>query len=135
MVVQEAHSYGRGTLPPPGFKTPLWEVLADEWKSFPPPVSETVTLGPGILVMGHNDCESDDILPDFEHQHAGHEFGWDNESPRREIMVEKFKIDTRPITNGDFYDFWKQNKTVSMPVSWLEESGKIKVRSFRLSLG
>jgi len=130
MAIQRADSNGQGTLPPPSFMMPPWEVLKEEWALIPPPLSKTITLGPKTLVIGHDDCESDDFLPDLEHQLAGHNFGWDNESPRREILVEKFKIDVRPITNGEFHDFWKKKDTnLPIPVSWVEENGEIRVRT------
>jgi L-histidine Nalpha-methyltransferase / hercynylcysteine S-oxide synthase len=131
MAIQRADSDGQGTLPPPGFKIPPWKLLKEEWESVPPPISRTITIGPETLVMGHDDCENDDTLSYLEHQFAGHEFGWDNESPKREFLIEKFRIDTRPITNGEFYDFWEQKDIdIPIPVSWVQENGEIKVSDF-----
>jgi hypothetical protein len=127
MLIQRADADGRGTLPPPGFPRPSWDELVQEWASVPPPLTSSVTLGPRSLVVGNDDCETDDLLPEFEHQISGHEFGWDNESPRKEVRVEKFRIDFRPVTNCEFYDFWKAGN-VGMPVSWVEEDGETKVR-------
>ena len=128
MLIQRMHSDGMRTLPPPGFNPPLWDELFQERESIPPPVSNTVVLGPETLVVGLDDCETDDLLPELEHNIVGHEFGWDNESPRKDIQVEKFDIDFRPISNGESYEFWKQDgRDLAMPVSWVGEGGEIKV--------
>lgn len=126
MLIQRADSDGSGTLPPPGFTTPIWGELVREWESIPPPVQSSVTLGPETLVIGQDDCETDDVLPEFEHAITGHEFGWDNESPQREIQVDRFKIDRRPVTNGEFLKFWTAGG-VDTPVSWIKEDGEMKV--------
>ena len=60
MLIQRA---GTGTLPPPGFTTPPWKTLVQQWNSIPNPSSRTVTLGPDTLVMGHDDSEADDADP------------------------------------------------------------------------
>ena len=115
-------------MPPPGFATPPWALLAKQWARTPTPSSSTVTLGPTTLVMGHNDSEADDTVPGLEDDVLDHEFGWDNESPRREVSVAKFRIDWRPVTNGEFLAFWKCNdKKGGLPASWVEKDGRIMV--------
>lgn len=126
MLIQRADTDGSGTLPPPGFTTPVWEQLVQEWEAILPPFESSVTLGPETLVLGQDDCETDDFLPEFEYDVAGHEFGWDNESPRREVQVGRFRIDRRPVTNGEYLKFWLARGT-EMPVSWVKEDGEIKV--------
>ncbi|KAJ2244380.1 hypothetical protein GGH98_004840, partial [Coemansia sp. RSA 454] len=37
----------------------------------------------------------------------GHVFGWDNESPSTNIAVKPFRIQTQPITNGEYFTFLK----------------------------
>ncbi|TDL20052.1 hypothetical protein BD410DRAFT_751462 [Rickenella mellea] len=116
MLIQNA---GCGTVPPPGFTTPPWELLAAQWNALPEPSTPKVILGPTKLVMGHDDSE----LADLEEPEAGvyeHVYGWDNESPRRVVEVGKFMIEWRPVTNGEFYEFWKAegNEVVRMPRSW-----------------
>ncbi|KAL5523448.1 hypothetical protein ACEPAG_7621 [Sanghuangporus baumii] len=125
MLIQRV---GSGTLPPPGFTTPPWTLLAEEWSRTPAPSSPTVTLGPAALVLGHDDSEADDSVPGLEDDVLGHEFGWDNESPGREIPVAKFRIDWRPVTNGQFLVFWEhEERKGDLPASWVEKNGEIMV--------
>lgn len=123
MLLQRA---GTGTLPPPDFTRPNWASLEAIWKAAPKPKSSTVTLGPATVSLGHDDIEADDDEPSKSLQVDGHEFGWDNESPKRDVQVEEFRIDWRPVTNGDFYEFYKnggQDK-VKFPASWVEYEGE-----------
>ena len=116
MLLQRA---GTGTIAPTGFIPPQWGILAELWDSAPKPASTTVTLGPATISIGHDDNEADDGKPYV----AGHEFGWDNEHPKREVNVAEFRIEWRPITNGEFYDFYKGqgNKLVGFPASWVQD--------------
>ena len=124
MLLQRA---GTGTIPPSGFVTPMWSILAESWDDAPTPAQSTVTLGPATIELGHDDPEDQDDSTDVD----GHEFGWDNEHPKRQVQVDKFSIEWRPVTNGEFYAFWKgegKNK-VQFPASWVEDKGEIKVSS------
>jgi formylglycine-generating enzyme required for sulfatase activity len=127
MLLQRA---GSGTLPPPGFTAPPWSSLAATWDSMPLPKSETVTLGPGTVTIGHDDPEADDLNIATESDFAGHEFGWDNEHPKREAHVNKFTIDWRPVTNGQFREFYvgAGKGKVQLPASWVEVNGEMRVR-------
>ncbi|PCH37229.1 hypothetical protein WOLCODRAFT_20998 [Wolfiporia cocos MD-104 SS10] len=91
-----------GAIPPSGFSPPHWPVLA--WDNAAEPKVETITLGPDTVALGHDDNEADDGSPDV----AAHDFGWDNEHPRRRVYVPQFKIAMRPVTNGKFYDFFAE---------------------------
>lgn len=124
MLLQRA---GTGTIPPPGFVPPAWDILAESWNAAPAPSSRTVTLGPATVVLGHDDDEADDQSTDV----AGHEFGWDNEHPRREVQVGAFRIEWRPVTNGEFYDFYRGEgaEKVKYPASWVEVDGETHVRA------
>ncbi len=128
MLIQRA---GTGTLPPPGFMIPPWKALAEQWKNTPLPAIPTVIIGPATLTMGHNDSEADDAVAEFEYKVSGHEFGWDNESPLRVVHVNAFKADWRPITNGEFKDFWQGEgkNTVSLPKSWEVVGDEVMVSS------
>ena len=137
MLLQGAGIPG-GSLPPPGFATPQWEMLAEQWNAISPPAEPTVALGPETVVFGHDDPEAEDENSDKATVVDGVEFGWDNEHPRREVEVKPFKISWRPVTNGEFYDYWKGKgkEEVQMPASWIETEGEVKVRlkfSFRHS--
>jgi len=134
MLIQRA---GSGTLSPPSFSAPRFVEIAKEWdveysSFYNSPSGSVVTLGPQKVVLGHDDRESDDLTAPFDPQHG---FGWDNESPHREVEVEKFKISWRPVTNGEFYQYWSaagQDQTkekVAMPASWVKVDGTVHVRT------
>lgn len=132
MLLQRA---GSGTIPPPGFAPPPWGSLKATWNAIPAPTSPTVTLGPATITLGHDDVEAMDGDEDLNKDIINHEFGWDNESPRRTVEVGQFRISWRPVTNGEFYQFYiKGGKDkVDLPASWVEEDGKIEVSTSSLS--
>lgn len=125
MLIQRA---GTGTLPPTGFVSPPWDLLKLQWDVTPAPSTDSVTLGPATLTLGHDDSEADDFVPEFEHQAEGRQYGWDNESPARQVEVGKFRVSWRPVTNKEFLPFWRSGKA-ELPKSWVEEDGEIKVRT------
>jgi len=128
MLLQRA---GTGTVPPPGFAVPPWSSLATTWDSARPLEAETVTLGPALVSLGHDDAEAGDASLDVDH-----EFGWDNEHPKRNVQVERFEISWRPVTNAQFYEFYlgEGKDKVQLPKSWVQEDGgEIKV-DFRFTL-
>ncbi|KIY47486.1 DUF323 domain-containing protein [Fistulina hepatica ATCC 64428] len=117
MLLQRA---GRGTLPPAGFTEPSWESLATVWNKKPCATGDTVTLGPATVVIGHDDLELQDDEVQFADAVLAHEYGWDNESPRREVHVAEFKISWEPVTNGDYFEFWKTRRgEAEVPASWV----------------
>ena len=122
MLFQRA---GTGTIPPAGFSVPQWSILAKSWDALPPPKSNRVELGPEAVTLGHNDAEADDVSGDV----VNHEFGWDNERPQRTVHVGKFAIEWRPITNGQFYEFYMGEKSgcLDFPVSWAMVDDKVQV--------
>jgi formylglycine-generating enzyme required for sulfatase activity len=83
-------------------------------------------LGPETIVLGHDDYEKNDAYKDIEN----HEFGWDNEHPQRKVEVGQFRIEWRPVTNGDFYEFYKAGGSdkVAFPKSWSLDNGEVCVR-------
>ncbi|KAJ3534821.1 hypothetical protein NMY22_g6757 [Coprinellus aureogranulatus] len=133
MLIQRAGMGERGTIPPPGFAPPNWDSLAAAWKKLPKPSKETVVLGPDEVVLGHDDIEAEDSTAEQGAESVQkHEFGWDNESPKRVVKVDKFEISWRPVTNGEFYNFYKGEGKgkVPLPASWVEErDGVVKVRT------
>lgn len=123
-------------MPPPGFAPPPWEALAEQWNSAPRPSESTVLLGPAKVTIGHDDFEAEDAIQDNSGDMEAnitkvkeHEFGWDNEHPKREEEIGQFKISWRPVTNGEFYAFWKGegHDMVKIPGSWIEVDGVMKV--------
>ena len=87
MLLQRA---GTGTIPPNGFIAPPWEVLAESWDSQPQPETQSVTLGPADITLGHHDLEGED---EGATDVLGHELGWDNEHPQQTAHVAQFRID------------------------------------------
>ena len=121
MLIQRA---GTGTIPPSvgGFATPCWESLAEVWNATPDPSNATVTLGPAAVELGVNDFEAEDDTLDVR----DHEFVWDNEHPKHKVDVGEFRIEWRPITNGQFYEHWKAAEgKVPMPKSWAMQNGNV----------
>ncbi|KAJ3786335.1 C-type lectin protein [Lentinula aff. detonsa] len=132
------------TLPPPGFVSPPWDILAAQWdstwESFSALGSDsdsearTIMLGPAEIVLGHDDSEADDYHFDGHNidEVLNHEYGWDNESPARAIKVGRFKVEWRPVSNGEFAQYWRQNQgKVPAPKSWIlhgdEATGEIEI--------
>lgn len=132
MLLQRA---GSGTIPPPDFTSPNWESLTAIWDAAPKPTDTFVTLGPATVSIGHNDVEEEDAHPEKATQVDSHEFGWDNESPKRDVSVGKFRIEWRPVTNGEFYEYYAGggHTKVKFPASWVESSGETCVRLFFLA--
>ncbi|KAF9262875.1 hypothetical protein L218DRAFT_928448 [Marasmius fiardii PR-910] len=128
MLLQRA---GTGTIPPPGFAIPDWSSLSEQWDKLPTPEQPTVTLGPATVVLGHDDSESEDKLPENANDFVDHEYGWDNEHPKREVQVGEFRIEWRPVTNGEFYNVFKAKPDqFKLPASWVESSkGNIQVKT------
>ncbi|TFK45574.1 hypothetical protein OE88DRAFT_1639743 [Heliocybe sulcata] len=129
MLLQRA---GSGTIPPPG-PVPPFEALAKQWAAAPAPCAERAVLGPAEVELGHDDQENEDLLENV-HEFENHEFGWDNESPRRVVQVGKVEFEWRPVSNGEFRAFLEREATkeeskVKMPASWVEEDGQVKVRT------
>ncbi|KAG2101110.1 uncharacterized protein F5147DRAFT_581772 [Suillus discolor] len=123
MLVQCA---GTGTIPPPDFSPPHWEFLAAQWQRAPKPAVATVEIGPSTVTLGINDIEAEDTDPAKRCDVAGHIFGWDNESPTRQVEVKAFRIEWRPVTNGDFYKYYKGvgQGRVKFPASWEDRNGE-----------
>jgi formylglycine-generating enzyme required for sulfatase activity len=122
---------GKGTLPPSGFTPPHWDGLSNGWDRALLPPSSTVTLGPATVTLGHDDSENDDASKEVQN----HEFGWDNEHPQRQVEVGQFKIGWRPISNGEFYEFYNSggSEKVAFPKSWCTVDDEVRVR-FLLSI-
>lgn len=92
----------------------------------------SVELGPEVIFVGRDDCELDDRAADEVLDVKSHNFGWDNENPCRQVEVGKFKVDFRPITVKEFYEFWAggtdEKVSNNLPASWVDHGGEIKVR-------
>ena len=127
MLLQRA---GSGTIPPPGFTAPPWESLLALWNEAPKAPSPTVVIKATTITLGIDDIEADDVLKALDLE--GHIFGWDNESPSRQVSVDAFRISWRPITNGEFFKFYTGigKDKVELPASWVKHGdGEIEVRT------
>ncbi|GAA5902514.1 hypothetical protein JCM6882_002772 [Rhodosporidiobolus microsporus] len=82
------------------------------------------------ITVGHDDLDQDDESMPFDPKH---EFGWDCEHPRREVRVGAYKIDAKPITNGEYFDWLagkgEGEKEKLMPSSWAVEGGRVGVKT------
>lgn len=128
MLLQRA---GSGTIPPAGFTIPPWESLLASWNTYSKPPSPTVVIEATTVTLGIDDIEADDTAKALDLE--GHVFGWDNESPTRQVLVDAFRISWRPATNGEFFTFYTGagKDKVQFPASWVkDENGQIKVRTF-----
>lgn len=127
MLIQRAGS-SDGTRPPPGVRRPDWAALTRQWSArlvSEAGVEKQLTLGPTEIWLGHDDFEAQDFTnPNVD----GHEFGWDNEHPRRRVVVERFKVDRLPITNREYLSFWRgEGGGRPAPCNWTVEDGEVKV--------
>jgi ergothioneine biosynthesis protein EgtB len=52
--------------------------------------------------------------------HSGEGFGFDNEGPCHEVLLEPFQIASRPITNGEYLDFLRDDG-YRRPELWLSD--------------
>ena len=126
MLIQRAGDQD-GTEPPPGVPPPDWAALMRQWSAHltaEAGLDKQLTLGPIEVWLGHDDFEAqDDLSTEVDDRH---EFGWDNEHPRRRVAVGRFQIDRLPITNREYLSFWK-GKGGKPPCSWIVEGGEVKV--------
>ena len=89
------------------------------------------------MTIGIDDNENEDSDPVKSLEVNGHVFGWDNESPKQGVVVEAFRIEWRPVTNGEFFEFYKNatqaaksKSKLTFPTSWVDgEDGEIQVRT------
>ncbi|KAF9242656.1 hypothetical protein BU15DRAFT_86836 [Melanogaster broomeanus] len=129
MLLQRA---GTGTIPPPDFTPPPWESLLGSWNAAPKPATPTIVIEATTVTLGIDDIEAEDTDLSKSLDVAGHVFGWDNESPSRQVSVDTFRISWRPITNGEFFEFYNGsgNGKTKFPASWIKnEDGEVQVRT------
>ncbi|KAF7726635.1 hypothetical protein EC973_008599 [Apophysomyces ossiformis] len=88
--------------------------------------SPTFTVSAGTVKLGHDDDEDRDDCGDQV------QFGWDNERPARQAHVGSFKIQQRPVTNGEYFAYLQASDKInsSFPSSWARiDSETIGVRT------
>ncbi|KAI9302928.1 hypothetical protein BJ944DRAFT_269188, partial [Cunninghamella echinulata] len=90
----------------------------EEIKSLVLSKAPMIPFSEGMVDIGHDDyLNMDGKLQDIN------EFGWDNEHPKRSHSVSAFEIQSRPITNGEYWVFWnniqdEREKETFLPASW-----------------
>ncbi|KAI9140523.1 C-type lectin protein [Paraphysoderma sedebokerense] len=63
------------------------------------------------------DTDSDSEKHSNKSKRPTNHFGWDNEKPEREVSVESFNLQTRPISIGEYVHFLDRNKNESKTAS------------------
>ncbi|KAI8987005.1 hypothetical protein BDB01DRAFT_719898 [Pilobolus umbonatus] len=118
------------TLSPKGVSVPGWKLALDKKQPLPKllPLSSARKLKvfTGLVSLGHYDHEKMDLSAKYKHDV---EFGWDNEHPVRQVAVRAFEIDSRPITNGEYYTYMKERNISNIPASWSVENGITYIRT------
>ncbi|KAI7904403.1 uncharacterized protein BX663DRAFT_504955 [Cokeromyces recurvatus] len=123
-------------LPPKGIAVPNWKLLLQKDDTNETsanqisPLSDAsfLKIPSGTVTIGHDDYEAFDL--DVNNKRHP-EFGWDNENPKRNVAVDAFEIQTRPVTNGEYYVYLQEtNKNQSIPASWIsKENNQIYVKT------
>lgn len=120
----------------PSFTKPDWAALARQWDR---QVSAESRLTRNLLSsyeastisIGHDDFDHLDKSTPYD---PAATFGWDNESPKREVQVPAFKISLLPISNSDYLRFYKSAKSDDenkelLPGSWAQmEDGSFGIK-------
>lgn len=109
-------------------ETFLYMLLQSE-KILPPPATPTPDFKSLAKRAAENRCENKwhNIptskikigLDDPENNHGPDRyFGWDNERPSRNVTVEAFQTQSRPISNGEYAHFLEITHSKQIPASW-----------------
>lgn len=130
MLVQSSN-----TLAPSGFIAPDWALLARQWDAMDARLGgqgareQLLHFKPDVITLGHNDVDSEDFdfiaskpsksVSDLNAQLGKPEFGWDNESPERQVKVDAFSIAAAPITNEQYLEFLLATSSKEHPSSWI----------------
>jgi EasF-like predicted methyltransferase len=113
-------------LPPAGVSQPSWKnkpyIMTNQVLSDAP----VIEIPDGVVVLGHNDSENADFT---RLDTSSVEFGWDNEHPQRQVNVKSFSIQSRPVSNGEYYNYYRLTSQTNMPASWCEGTDGIHVRT------
>lgn len=110
------------SLPPPGFSTPQWSSLSEQWNAEFSPSKLITFTEPTTVILGHDDKESDDHLFESDEWRT-HEFGWDCEHGKQTVVVKPFKIESLPVTNLEYLSYMKSNQITAIPASWVSSDG------------
>ncbi|RCI06706.1 hypothetical protein CU098_013766, partial [Rhizopus stolonifer] len=120
MLVQSPH-----ILPPKGVALPSWKLYNHPKQLAPLAEAPLMQLPAGTVVLGHHDHESSDL----SNNTLNVQFGWDNEHPERQVQVGAYQIQTRPVTNGEYYQYLQDTKSNALPASWLNNKDGIFIKT------
>ena len=108
------------TLPPPGSIRPDFEALAREAQTGAVE-NQWFTIPAATIEIG---------LQNYDDESAGqHHFGWDNESPAREVTVRSFQAKARPISVGEYARYLEETGNRGVPASWALDSAQAVSRN------
>ncbi|KAI8975716.1 hypothetical protein BDF20DRAFT_822231 [Mycotypha africana] len=124
-------------LPPKGVAIPNWKLVLDMIRNTSDlqpgaitPLTDApfITIPAGTVTVGHNDKELADLPSTASVAYTittkmnddNLEFGWDNENPKRQMDVSSFEIQSRPVTNGEYYVYLQEIGSDNIPASWSE---------------
>ena len=81
-----------------------------------------IAIKNGNCTIGINDSENDPGSPVM---------GWDNESPARGVQIDAFEIQHRPVSNGEYLEFFHASGADSelLPASWMNQDGCVFQRT------
>jgi len=97
-----------------------------------PPPAVMATVDGATFPFGINDDEKDDFNTTKTSSSSSSSsttlkscFGWDNEKPQRMVTVSSFKMQHRPVTNQEYFQFLKSKIDTSdyesyVPAAWGE---------------
>lgn len=130
MLAQSSH-----TLPPKGFLAPDWALLSRQWDEMDAKLGgqeareQLLNFKPDVITLGHDDDDSQDFnfvvskpsenIAKLNLQLGDPEFGWDNESPQRQVKVNAFSISAAPICNEQYLQFLQATSSKEIPSSWI----------------
>jgi L-histidine Nalpha-methyltransferase / hercynylcysteine S-oxide synthase len=97
-------------LPPAGSDRPDFRQIAEEAET-KAVTNEWFEVPQSTIKIGLDDAEND-LGPDRY-------FGWDNEKPRRQAVVDRFEAQGRPISNDDYVKYLLETRSTSFPASWI----------------
>lgn len=103
------------TLPPTGVPLPGFKRMAEQAK-FDEKPNKWFSIPQQTFTIGLDDCDENN-LPQAS-------FGWDNEKPQREVTVDAFESQARPITNGEYAEYLQATGSHNYPASWVFAPGQ-----------
>lgn len=109
----------------PSASPPLWFTHNDNCKKTKLSIldrADFISFDGGNVEIGLDELGDSDY--DASEQQSKIKFGWDNEHPKRVVSVLPFEMESRPVTNGEYWLFWKEanNDKLLFPAAWQFEN-------------